>query len=92
VTGLPDPRTEPVLTVERAGALFKLKRSKSYSEARRYIDTDGAEGLPAVAFGRTLRCPTALVLERLGLSARTNGNGSGNGAHDEPNGASPARE
>jgi hypothetical protein len=91
VTGLPDPRTEPVLTVERAGALFKLKRSKSYSEARRYIDTDGAEGLPAVAFGRTLRCPTALVLERLGL-AHTNGNGAAR-AHEEPaaNGA-PRRE
>jgi hypothetical protein len=70
VSALPvDPAVEPVLDVARAGALFGLGRSKSYLEARRYIDTDGAEGLPAIAFGRTLRCPTQRVLEMLGLDA-----------------------
>ncbi len=72
---IPDPQVEPTLSVERAGALFGLGRSKSYTEAHRYLATDGAEGLPALRFGRTMRCPTALVLELLGM--RANGATSG---------------
>jgi hypothetical protein len=64
---LPDPLRQPVLTVKEAGALWGLGRSKSYDEARRYLATDGAEGLPAGRFGRTIRCPTAAVLRQLGL-------------------------
>jgi hypothetical protein len=84
VSTIPDPMLEPVLTVERAGALFGLGRSKSYIEARRYVDTDGAEGLPAGAFGRTLRCPTAKVLELLGVHANGATNGNGADVHDGP--------
>jgi hypothetical protein len=77
---LPDPALEPTVTVERGGALFGLGRSKAYIEARRFIDTDGREGLPAIAFGRTLRVPTARLLEMLGLGAPvTNGDDPGNG-------------
>ncbi len=64
----PDPRTQPTLSVEEAGALFALGRSKSYVEARRFIET--GEGLPCIAFGsHTLRCPTAKVLAMLGLGS-----------------------
>ena len=59
MTGIPDPAVTPTLDVPVAGALFGFHRSKSYVEARRYIDTDGAEGLPTIVFGSTLRCPTA---------------------------------
>jgi hypothetical protein len=44
-----------------------MERSKAYLEAKRYLDTDGREGLPCVRFGRTLRVPTALLLKQLGL-------------------------
>jgi hypothetical protein len=79
--GLPNPVLEPTLDVERAGALCGLGRSKAYVEARRFIDTDGAEGLPVIPFGRTLRVPTATLLSMLGLepkgdNAHTNGNGT----------------
>ena len=64
---IPDPLEEPTIDIERAGELFGLGRSKAYVEARRYLDTGGAEGMPVIRFGRTLRAPTARVLELLGL-------------------------
>jgi hypothetical protein len=92
MTALPDPVAEPTISVERAGALCGLGRSKSYLEARRYVDSDGAVGLPAIAFGRTLKCPTVLVLRKLGLDAPANGARTGD-AHAPPNGDSTvARE
>lgn len=65
---LPDPSQRPWLKVEEAGALFGFHRSKSYEEARRWVRTGGAEGVPTIRFGRTLRCPTAKVLDLLGIS------------------------
>jgi hypothetical protein len=65
---LPDPAESPVLSVEDAGALFGLGRSKAYSEARRFLESGGREGLPVISFGRTLRCPTATILRLLGLT------------------------
>jgi hypothetical protein len=73
MSALPDPSTEPVVTVERAGALAGLNRSAAYAAAGRYLATGGAEGLPTIRLNaKTLRCPTALVLELLGLSTHTN--------------------
>ena len=78
MTELPDPRTEPTLDVARAGALVGLSRSASYTAARQFLDSDGREGLPVLRFNsRTLRVPTARLLELLGLE---HGNGANNGA------------
>jgi hypothetical protein len=66
-TSLPDPLLRPTLSVEEAGALFGLKRTKAYEEARRYLRSGGESGIPTLAFGRSLRCPTAQVLALLGL-------------------------
>ncbi len=66
---IPDPRVEPTLDVETGGRLCGLGRSKAYEQARRWLDTDGAEGLPCVRFGRTLRVPTAAVLRLLHLDS-----------------------
>ncbi|MCP4303579.1 MAG: hypothetical protein GY788_01580 [bacterium] len=66
---VPDPRETPVLDVAAAGELLGLGRSKSYEEANRYLDTEGTEGLPAYRFGRRIVCPTALVLQVLGLAS-----------------------
>lgn len=67
-TPVPDPREHPTIDVEWGGSLCGMGRSKAYMEAERYLATGGAEGLPVIRFGRTLRVPTALLLARLGLS------------------------
>jgi hypothetical protein len=67
VIPVPDPSDVPTVAVEAAGAWFDLGRTKAYEEARRYLATGGAEGLPVIAFGRTLRCPVAACRRLLGL-------------------------
>jgi hypothetical protein len=63
---VPDPLVTPTLRVEEAGELLDFSRSKAYAEANRYLATNGAEGLPVIRFGRTLRVPTAALLRLLG--------------------------
>ena len=64
---LPDPQERPTLPVPEAGEIIGFGRAKSYQEAARYLATDGAEGMPVVKFGRTLRVPTAALLRLLGV-------------------------
>jgi hypothetical protein len=66
---LPDPRTTPTLRVEEAGILLQFGRAKAYREAARYLATNGSEGLPVLAFGRSLRVPTAALLKLLGIES-----------------------
>jgi hypothetical protein len=54
--------TEPTgplafLTVEEAAAVLLIGRTAAYLLAGRWEDTSGAEGLPVVRFGRSLRVP-----------------------------------
>lgn len=67
---IPNPRSQPTMSVIDAGRLFGFGKTKSYEEAHRYLRTGGAAGLPAIAFGRTIVCPTALVLDLLGFDHR----------------------
>lgn len=60
---MPDPATTPVLTVEQAAELLVIGRSLAYRECRRYIESGGAVGIPAIRIGRLMRCPTHAVLE-----------------------------
>jgi excisionase family DNA binding protein len=53
-----------VLTVEEAAAILRIGRGAAYELARRYRESGGAEGLPVVSLGRSLRVPRA-ALERL---------------------------
>lgn len=53
-------RLPTVITVERAGRLLGMGRSAAYEAARR-------GDLPTIRWGRRLLCPTARVLELLGL-------------------------
>ncbi len=64
---IPDPREVPVLSVVEAGRLLRMGRSKAYVQARRFIDTKGQEGIPTIEFGHRLVCPTAKILELVGL-------------------------
>jgi hypothetical protein len=50
-----------MLTVEQARAVLGIGRSLAYGEVRRYLATDGREGIPAVRIGAAIRVP------RLGL-------------------------
>ena len=53
-----------VLTVEEAASVLRISRAAAYEQARVYRATDGAEGLPVIVIGRSLRVPRA-ALERL---------------------------
>jgi hypothetical protein len=64
VSDLLDPAQHPTISVEEAARILGLGRSKAYAQARLYLATSGAEGLPVLEFGRSLRVPTA-ALRRL---------------------------
>ena len=56
VEDLPD-----FLTVEEAAAILRIGRTAAYEQARRYLATGGAEGLPVIRVGRQLRVPRAAL-------------------------------
>ena len=47
------------LTVPEVMARLRLGRTTVYEQARLYLATDGAEGIPCRRFGRSLRFPAA---------------------------------
>lgn len=51
-------------TVEEAARILGVSRSLAYTEAHRYLRTDGREGLTVIRFGRRLLVPLS-ALERL---------------------------
>lgn len=46
-----------LLTVEEAGALLRIGRTKAYAMAREWRETDGRTGLPVIDLGHVLRVP-----------------------------------
>jgi excisionase family DNA binding protein len=54
-----------VLTIEEAAKVLRIGRGAAYALARRYLATDGREGLPVVRLGRSLRVPRAKLLALL---------------------------
>ena len=57
-----------VLTVEEAAAVLRIGRTAAYELCRQWRTTGGRQGLPVVAFGRTLRVPKAALLKTLHIS------------------------
>ena len=57
-----------MLTVEQAPDVLGIGRSLAYGEVRRYLATDGREGIPAVRIGSAIRIPRAGLVDLL-LSA-----------------------
>ena len=55
-----------VFSVEEAAAVLRIGRGKAYEQARLFLATDGAEGLPVVTFGRCFRVPRAGLEKLLG--------------------------
>lgn len=59
-----DPDAAPlVYTVEEAARILRISRSLAYALARRYLATDGREGLPVLRVGSCLRVPAWALLE-----------------------------
>ena len=61
------PEEPAVLTVEEAARILRIGRSAAYDQARRFIATGGAEGLPAVRLGRCLRVPRQALVRLLAV-------------------------
>lgn len=56
----PDPRIEPLITVERAGRFCGIGESAAYKAVER-------GDIPSVRFGRRILVPTATLARQLGL-------------------------
>ena len=61
-------RTSPpdFLTVEEAADVLRIGRTSAYRQARRYLATNGEEGLCADRFGKQIRIPRCGIEKRLG--------------------------
>ena len=55
-----------LLTVEEAGALLRIGRTKAYAMAREWRETDGRSGLPVIDLGHVLRVPRRALEEMVG--------------------------
>jgi excisionase family DNA binding protein len=51
----------PFLRVEEAARVLRISRTSAYALTRRFLDTGGQEGLPAVRVGRSVRVPAAAL-------------------------------
>jgi excisionase family DNA binding protein len=49
------------LRVEDAARVLRISRTSAYALTRRFLDTGGREGLPAVRIGRSVRVPAAAL-------------------------------
>lgn len=55
-----------LLTVEEAGSLLRIGRTKAYAMAREWRETEGRSGLPVIDLGHVLRVPRRALEEMLG--------------------------
>jgi excisionase family DNA binding protein len=60
------------LRVEEAALVLRISRTSAYALTRRFLDTGGREGLPAVRIGRSVRVPAA-ALEAMANTAASSG-------------------
>ena len=66
-----------MLTVEEAGELLRIGRSKAYALAREWRETDGRSGLPVVDLGNVLRVPRPALEKLIGADLSTIGGDAG---------------
>ena len=58
------------LPVEEAARVLRISRTFAYALTRRFLDTGGREGLPAVRVGRSVRVPVAALELMANTTAR----------------------
>jgi excisionase family DNA binding protein len=61
------------LRVEEAARVLRISRASAYALTRRFLETDGREGLPAVRVGRSVRVPRAALEEMANTPASRGG-------------------
>ena len=67
----------PTISVEQAGEILGLSRPSAYAAGHRYLESNGAEGLPVLRLGRRMRVPTARLLAMLGMGDAIDGSQEG---------------
>ena len=55
-----------LLTVEQAARVLQIGRTLAYELARRWLATEGADGMPALRVGRLIRVPRLRLEEWIG--------------------------
>lgn len=79
-------RLPAALTVDEAAKVLRIGRATAYEGVRMYLESGGADGIPAIRVGpRTIRVPRAALLRR--LSAFPTAGDAGREQH-----AAPGRE
>ncbi len=61
-----DERLPSLLTVEEAGTLLRIGRTKAYAMTREWRETGGRSGLPVIDLGHVLRVPRRALEELIG--------------------------
>lgn len=61
-----------LLTVEEAGELLRIGRTKAYALTREWRETNGQSGLPVVDLGNVLRVPRKALEDLIGSDLSTN--------------------
>ena len=61
------PQVPDFLTVEEAARILRIGRTAAYIQANRWLDSDGADGLPVQRVGGLLRVPRALFEAHYGI-------------------------
>ncbi len=56
-----------LLTVEEAGELLRIGRTKAYAMTREWRDTGGRSGLPVIDLGNVLRVPRKAIEDLIGV-------------------------
>ena len=64
-----------LLTVEEAGAVLRVGRTKAYAMAQEWRVTDGRSGLPVIDLGNVLRVPRQALEELIGVELGGGSNG-----------------
>jgi hypothetical protein len=59
-----------VMTVPEAARVCRVSRGSAYALARRFIDSNGVEGLPCIQLGRSLRVSRHQLATFLGAELR----------------------
>jgi hypothetical protein len=56
-----------LLTVEEAGELLRIGRTKAYAMTREWRETGGRSGLPVIDLGNVLRVPRKAIEDLVGV-------------------------
>jgi hypothetical protein len=80
-----------LLTVEEAGTLLRIGRTKAYAMAREWRESNGRSGLPVIDLGHVLRVPRRALEEMVGAEFSTLEKESSTKANREPRQSEPVK-